>query len=580
MKKLLIIVTLLLVSVLSAFEKKTFDIPMDDGTNLAADIYFPDNMEGNTYPVILNRSPYNREDKEEIGKTLSTNGVIFVAQSVRGRLGSEGIHSVWHSDGWGEKKDGYDTLKWITAQTWCNGKIATIGGSAEGLTQYFMAGLDEKPSLVYQIISIAAGDLYDGVFFPGGMLREHAMTLWLQDQGASFFIEDLMKDNMYSKTNSYWNDTDLFTRKANLTIPATHISGWFDMFTREQIDTFKLYQESSAPDQHLVIGPWSHGTISTSKSGSLTFPENAARYFEGEDDPAYMLLFHYLFPTMPKAALAAVTYYTIGDVSDTSAPGNEWKTSETFPPENAVKVILTADENLKLKKGRCGKGNFVLNFDYANPFPTICGNNLTINPGPCDVSVYRLRKDVISFETEPFDEPTELTGAINVKTAFTTELKDFDLVAVITDIYPDGTEYLMLEGGRKVRFRDGLENEKLIESDVLTEMEFNVGYLSIIFNKGHKMGVHLANAYAPKYRVPSTTENYWDNGSVKGKIDFDISKTSIEIDTIGGWGGTECENIEVPDEDTDDSSETPDEDSGVPAEKPRKSSGCSLIILP
>ena len=65
-----------------------------------------------------------------------------------------------------------------------------MGGSAEGLVQYFMAGLDEKPGLVYQIITVAAGDLYTGTFFPGGILREHAMTAWLNDQNASFFNDD------------------------------------------------------------------------------------------------------------------------------------------------------------------------------------------------------------------------------------------------------------------------------------------------------------------------------------------------------------------------------------------------------
>lgn len=576
MKKIIFMTLVFNLLTLSAFEKQTVNIPMEDGVNLQADIYLPDNWETSSFPVILNRSPYDRAGKETTGENIATNNIVFIAQSVRGVLGSEGTHSIWHSDGWGEKQDGYDTLKWITEQSWCNGKIATIGGSAEGFTQYFMAGLSEKPGLVYQAISIASGDLYDGVFFPGGILRQHSMTAWLKDQDASFFISDLMQDNMYSRTNSYWNDTDLFMQGANITVPASHVTGWFDMFAREQIDTFNFYQKNSAPDQHLVVGAWSHNSISSSISGELIFPDNAAQYFEGEDDPVYMLLFHYLLPIIEKPDFATVTYYTMGDVSDSSAPGNEWKTAETFPPEEAVAVTFTADETLTLKKGSCGAGTYNLKFDYADPFPSICGNNLTINPGPCDVSEYRVRKDVISFETEAFNESTELTGAIDVKTSFTTTIKDFDLVVIITDIYPDGKEYLMLEGSRKVRFRDGLENEKLIESDVPTEMGFNVGYLSIVFNKGHRMGVHLATAYAPKYRIPSITEDYWDNSAAQGEILFDLSKTLISADIVGEWGGSECETVEVPDEDE----EIPDADLSDETVLHKKSSGCSLTIIP
>jgi len=583
MKKLSVFLVMLVVFQLSAYEKQTILMPMSDGIGLETDIFLPDGYEAGSYPVILNRSPYDRTQKEQSGIDMTSNNVVFVAQSLRGTFNSEGTHGVFHSEGWGEHKDGYDTLKWITDQSWCNGKIATIGGSAEGLVQYFMAGLDEKPSLVYQIITVAAGDLYTSTFFPGGILREHAMTIWLNDQNANFFNDDMKEGNMYSKENSYWDVTDVFQKKENLNVPAAHQAGWFDMFAKYQIDTFRLFQEAGAKDQNLVIGPWDHNKFQTSTSGELTFPENAAKYYEGEDDPAFGMLIHFFWPTSPKPDWAPVTYYTMGDVMNEDAPGNEWRTSNIFPPADAVSQTLTAGNDLILKAGECGEGEYVLKFDLSDPFPSICGNNLTINSGPCDVSQYRERSDVMSFSTEAFEEPTEITGAIDLSAKFKADVLDFDMVVIFTDIYPDGKEYLLLEGAKKVRFRDGLENEKLLEKGETATMEFNVGYLSIILDIGHKLGIHVASAYSPKYRIPSTVADYWNDDKVKGNITFDLTETKIIVDTIGPWGGEKCEvDQEDPD---DDSNEFPDEESmKLDDETPASgisvsSSGCSLVNL-
>jgi uncharacterized protein len=562
---------------LSANSKNTVMMPMSDGTELETDIYFPDNYENSSFPVILNRSPYDRSQKNEIGTNLASNGIVFIAQSLRGTFGSEGDHGIFHTEGWGETKDGYDSLKWITEQGWCNGKIATFGGSAEGLVQYFMAGLDEKPGLVYQIIYVASGDLYNGTFFPDGVFREHAISTWLSDQQVSYFVDNLQEGDMYSKSNSYWDTTDVFQREEKLDVPASHIAGWFDMFGKHQIDTFRFYQQSGAIDQNLVIGPWDHAALLTNKAGDLVFPENAAKYYEGDNDPSFGMLVHYFWPQhSEKPDWAPVTYYTIGDVFNPDSPGNEWRESEMFPPEDSMPLILSSGSDLILKHGDCGEGEFVLDFDYANPFPSICGNNLTIKPGPCDVSGYRKRSDVLSFSTEPFVEPTEITGAIDLSVRFKTDVEDFDMAVILTDIYPDGKEYLMLEGTGKARFKEGLRKEVFIEKGEWTEMKYSPGYISIILDKGHKLGIHIATAYYPKYRIPSTVKDYWNNEPVKGSVTFDLSKTKIIIDTVGNWGGEVCEDIEDQEE-SDDSEKMPEElaDSDVEI----KSKGCSTTVL-
>jgi hypothetical protein len=58
-----------------------------------------------------------------------------------------------------------------------------------------------------------------------------------------------------------------------------HVGGWFDIFTQGTLDTFRTLQERGGDGargrQHLVMGPWTHGTLFGRSAGQLTFPANA-----------------------------------------------------------------------------------------------------------------------------------------------------------------------------------------------------------------------------------------------------------------------------------------------------------------
>ena len=79
---------------------KNVKIPMRDGIELAADIYFP-SLKGKPaegqFPVILERTPYNKEQPRSVfqGKYYARRGYVTVFQDVRGRFESEGsgMHS-------------------------------------------------------------------------------------------------------------------------------------------------------------------------------------------------------------------------------------------------------------------------------------------------------------------------------------------------------------------------------------------------------------------------------------------------------------------------------------------------------
>jgi len=99
-------------------------VPMRDGVNLSADIYFPRGSLG-PFPVILGRTPYNNMTEESIESATfyPQYGYVFVAQDVRGKNDSDGDFYPYAND----FNDGYDAVEWIGAQPWCDGNVGMVG---------------------------------------------------------------------------------------------------------------------------------------------------------------------------------------------------------------------------------------------------------------------------------------------------------------------------------------------------------------------------------------------------------------------------------------------------------------------
>src|SRR5438309_1366002 len=119
-------------------ESKDVMVAMRDGVKLAADIYRPTQsgqLVDGKFPVILMRTPYNKENSAQSANSFVPHGYVVVLQDVRGRYKSEG-HWRPHYD---DPNDGFDTAQWIGSQPWCDRGIGTIGSSYEGATQHALA---------------------------------------------------------------------------------------------------------------------------------------------------------------------------------------------------------------------------------------------------------------------------------------------------------------------------------------------------------------------------------------------------------------------------------------------------------
>nr|WP_282554459.1 CocE/NonD family hydrolase [Providencia sp. G1(2023)] len=134
---------------------------MRDGITLSTDVYFPQGKLSAAYPVIIERTPYDKTAPSRSEKTASghqitrqemaqyfvNHGFIVIFQDCRGRYDSEGVFTKYIN----EAEDGFDTLQWIMEQPWSNKKIGSMGLSYAAHTQLAMACLN-PPGLLTMVL--------------------------------------------------------------------------------------------------------------------------------------------------------------------------------------------------------------------------------------------------------------------------------------------------------------------------------------------------------------------------------------------------------------------------------------------
>ena len=69
----------------------------------------------------------------------------------------------------------------------------------------------------------------------------------------------------------------------------------------------------------------------------------------------------------------------------------------------------------------------------------------------------------------------------------------------VSDVYPDGRSILIVDYPWRARYREGFDHEVLMQAGEVHKLAFPVGWMSQIFNKGHRIRVTITSTGAPLY---------------------------------------------------------------------------------
>lgn len=482
-------------------------IPMRDGKKLSAYLYFPTGK--GPWPVLYEqryadlRAPATRKAFAR----LAAAGYVVVAQNFRGTHLSEGTWVGYRALGWGDLKDGYDTVEWLAKQPWSTGKIGTLGSSQAGFAQNFLA-VTRPPHLVCQYMIDTGLSLFHEGYRIGGTTRPQRFkqmdAVCRNPEDNRRLLAEWFKHPTY---DAYWAEEDCTRHFDKMNVPCFTIGSWYDFMCVGSVDSFVGRQHQGGPDsrgkQQLLLGPWLHGRDKdTNKAGDLVYPENARFAME-----SHMIRWfdHYLKGVDNGVQRdPAVRYYVMGALGEKGAPGNVWRSAADWPVTSKVtSYYLRVGGELALEAAPEEKSATTFRADPVHP----CEIPGRAFPGAKDARPFEKQAEVRTFTSAVLAEPVEWIGKVQAELYVSSTARDTDFIVRVSDVYPDGRSILLMDYVRRARYREGYDKEVLMEADKVYKVAFDVGWTSQIFNRGHRIRITIASTGAPFYEPnPNTGE--------------------------------------------------------------------------
>ncbi len=501
--------------------RTTYMVTMRDGVQLATDVYRPI-FRSSPHGTIFLKTPYNKDYLKIVGIIGILRGWPIVIQDMRGRFASDGIDTVFKN----ESTDGADTLAWIANQTWSNGKIATIGPSAMGITQYCLAGANPQ-NLACQYVQVASPNLYKHAVYQGGEFRKNLVENWLSGQQSIYILQEILENENF--TLGYWGNVTLDDNWEDVNVPAIHVGGWYDIFSQGTIEAYIGYQHCAGPEARgkskLIMGPWTHTGFFSRKQGELTYPRNSLDSFSLKMFQDMVRLYT-MNDTDNFSRWPTVSYYVMGDIDDTSAPGNEWRYADDWPiPSTAIQWYFHGDGLLTTDHSGFDDPLMYV-YDPTNPVPTIGGKNLFSPAGPYDQRPVENRSDMLVFTSPVLQQPFEATGSIKARLFVSSDCPDTDFTVKLTDVYPDGRSLFITDGILRMRNRNGQDHWEFMQPGKIYEVLVDLWSTSYIWNTGHRIRVEVSSSNYPRFlNNPNTADGMCKNST------YTIAHNVLYVDT-------------------------------------------------
>jgi putative CocE/NonD family hydrolase len=415
-------------------------VPMRDGVRLATDIYRPARggqpVEGRL-PVILERTPYGKQlvSRTEIDRGESKarrrpdvaawfvrHGYIVAYQDCRGRFDSEGEFVKYLAEG----EDGCDTIAWLAAQPWCDGRVATMGLSYAAHTQVAAACLAPPAMAAMVVDSGGFANAYSSGIRQGGAFELKQATWafkYAKDSPlaaadpvvrAALEREDLFEwfkampwkpghsplrrvpeyeDYLFEQWthgafDAYWRKLGIWAQGyyAQLAdVPQVHLSSWYDAYIETATENYVALRKLKRGPVRLIMGPWTHGDRAFTYSGDVDF--GPAATIDGNLASSWSEFRLRWFDHWLKGARngveaePAVRLFLMGggsgrrNAEGRMVHGGRWIAAEDWPVPAARKTPYYLHPGGRLAVEKPAGGGAAPSYDFApsNPVPTIGG---------------------------------------------------------------------------------------------------------------------------------------------------------------------------------------------------------------
>ena len=504
-----------------------------DGVALATDVYRPEGP--GPFPVVLSRMPYDKASPlmaiEVIASVYVARGYVFVAQDVRGRFRSGGRTYPFVT----EIDDTYDTIDWIVAQPWSDGRVGMTGDSYHGYTQW--AGLVSRHPALRAIaprvtgLELGAVDrmartdrylvpLYMANYFAHYWVdgnENHYDTDWSVRPLAAAFDEPFrligarsaVIDDALNGTpaDDPFADVDVF---AGNPIPVLHRVGWQDNLLDMSMRDYVAQRSVPAWRDHAYLDADSCDHYSYRLEDGPATPDTD----HGVDADAFARM----LPRYLGRTIDFFDAFLAGTADPETFPRVSWRqgfaeerSAESWPPAGSRTVelrlshpeqVLTSASGGVLAEGVADDGEVHWVHDPEAPVPSTVVNPFVFAYEYPQEQAVQARGDVATFTAEPADHDIDLTGPVAVVLEMSSDAPSVDAHVKLTDVHPDGRAHMILRG------QDRIHGAAIATIDL--------GHTGYRLRAGHRLRLQIACSDFPLYAPnPATGEPDWTATSTR-----------------------------------------------------------------
>ena len=312
----------------------------------------------------------------------------------------------------------------------------------------------------------------------------------------------------HSTLDSYWNRLRFDAKDfAAIGIPTLTVTGAYDGDQPGSLFYWRgVMAHAPNRDQHfLIVGPWRHPE--TFRGGSRKVGEIEASAESIVDMKALHLSFFdwcvkretRLFES-PRARI-----FVTG--------ANTWRAFDQYPPPTVTprSLYLTSGgrANSSGGNGRLGwnpgatSRADTFTYDPKNPVPDEFENWGT------DRAPTQRRNDVLVYTSDVLEQPVEVVGSVTVDLRASTDARDTDFTAVLSDVHADGRALKLgpAVGIRRGRYRNGYEREVLLTPGKIEQYRIELFDLAHRFEPGHRIRLEISSSAAGIYTPNQNTGN-------------------------------------------------------------------------
>jgi uncharacterized protein len=519
-------------------------VKMRDGVILRGDIFRPD--ANGKFPVLLQRTPYRKSPwgyDINFAQYAAARGYVVFMQDVRGRYTSEGDWAPFVH----ESEDGYDTIEWIAAQPYSDGRVGMFGGSYVGATQV-LAAIAHPPHLAGICPVVTASNYHDGWTYQGGAFEQ-----WFNESWTSGLAQDTVEHKLQRLPNSqedvnalplttypvfnlnppgefnastsnvaayfldwlahptydeYWKRISIEEHYPDIRVPALHVGGWYDLFLGGTLRNYLGIQAHGGTDearkgQHLLVVIGGHSGVGR-KIGQVDFGPEAEKV---DENKITLDWYDFLFKGAHNeyATEKRVKVFVMGI--------NQWREEADWPLARAksTKYFLHSEGGANSASGTGSLSTTApgseppdkFTYDPSKPVPTIggplCCDEIHLAPGPRDQRTVESRDDVLVYSTAPLAHDLEVTGPIHLDFFASSSAVDTDFTAKLVDVAPDGTAINLTEGVLRAKYRDSQVTATPLTPGTVYALSIDLWATSNVFRAGHRIRLEVSSSNFPRF---------------------------------------------------------------------------------